>query len=158
MDCKPLAEADVKQLCDMAREILVKESNVQAVSAPVTVVGDVHGQFHDLMELFELGATPLPELFAYGGLRRSRLFFGGNRHAGGRTQGALPGPHPPPPGEPRDGQITQVYGFYDECLRKYGNANVWKYFTDLFDSLPLTCIIENQIFCPHGGLNSSLTL
>ena len=53
-------------------------------------------------------------------------------------------------------QITQVYGFYDECLRKYGNANVWKYFTDLFDSLPLTCIIENQIFCPHGGLSPSL--
>ena len=58
MDCKPLAEADVKQLCDMAREILVKESNVQAVSAPVTVVGDVHGQFHDLMELFRPGLRP----------------------------------------------------------------------------------------------------
>jgi len=37
-------------------------------------------------------------------------------------------------------QITQVYGFYDECLRKYGNANVWKYFTDLFDYLPLTAL------------------
>lgn len=35
-------------------------------------------------------------------------------------------------------QITQVYGFYDECLRKYGNANVWKIFTDLFDYMPLT--------------------
>ena len=38
-------------------------------------------------------------------------------------------------------QITQVYGFYDECLRKYGNANVWKYFTDLFDYLPLTALV-----------------
>jgi hypothetical protein len=44
-------------------------------------------------------------------------------------------------------QITQVYGFYDECLRKYGNANVWKYFTDLFDFLPLTALIDNQV-CP----------
>ena len=39
----------------------------------------------------------------------------------------------------------QVYGFYDECLRKYGNANVWKYFTDLFDFLPLTALVDNQV-------------
>ena len=53
-------------------------------------------------------------------------------------------------------QITQVYGFYDECLRKYGNANVWKYFTDLFDYLTLTALIENQIFCLHGGLSNRI--
>lgn len=46
-------------------------------------------------------------------------------------------------------QITQVYGFYDECLRKYGNANVWRYFTDLFDYLPLTALIENQVSLFH---------
>ena len=53
-------------------------------------------------------------------------------------------------------QITQVYGFYDECLRKYGNANVWKYFTDLFDYLPLTALVDSQIFCLHGGLSPSI--
>ncbi len=46
-------------------------------------------------------------------------------------------------------QITQVYGFYDECLRKYGNANVWRFFTDLFDFLPLTALIDNQVSIPH---------
>ena len=49
---------------------------------------------------------------------------------------------------------TCRYGFYDECLRKYGNANVWKYFTDLFDYLPLTALIEQQarthLFAPFG--------
>ena len=52
--------------------------------------------------------------------------------------------------------ILQVYGFYDECLRKYGNANVWKYFTDLFDYLPLTALVDSQIFCLHGGLSPSI--
>ena len=53
-------------------------------------------------------------------------------------------------------QITQVYGFYNECMRKYGNSNVWKYFTDLFDYLPLTAVVDNQIFCLHGGLSPSI--
>ena len=48
------------------------------------------------------------------------------------------------------------YGFYDECLRKYGNANVWKVFTELFDYLPLTAVVENQIVCLHGGLSPSI--
>lgn len=53
-------------------------------------------------------------------------------------------------------QITQVYGFYDECCRKYGNSNVWKCLTELFDYLPLTAVVENQFFCLHGGLSPSI--
>ena len=53
-------------------------------------------------------------------------------------------------------QITQVYGFYDECLWKYGNPNVWNYFTDAFDCLPLTALIDESIFALHGGLSPSI--
>lgn len=48
-------------------------------------------------------------------------------------------------------QITQVYGFYDQCFKQYGSPNVWKYFTDLFDYLPLSIVVDNKIFCVHGG-------
>merc|ERR1711937_84170 len=55
-------------------------------------------------------------------------------------------------------QITQVYGFYDECLRKYGNANPWKYCTEVFDYLTLSATVENSIFCVHGGLSPEIKL
>ena len=157
MECKPLTETEVKQLCDKAREILTTESNVQPVNAPVTVCGDVHGQFHDLIELFRIGGRCPDTNYLFMGdyvdrgyysvetvtllvslkvRYNDRIFITRGNH------------------ESR--QITQVYGFYDECVRKYGTANVWKYFTDLFDYLPLTCLVENQILALHGGLSPSI--
>ncbi|KAL2944877.1 Serine/threonine-protein phosphatase PP-X isozyme 2 [Bienertia sinuspersici] len=53
--CEPLKESEVKALCLKAMEILVEESNVQRVDAPVTICGDIHGQFYDMKELFKVG-------------------------------------------------------------------------------------------------------
>lgn len=52
--------------------------------------------------------------------------------------------------------ISQVYGFYDETMRKYGSSNVWKLLTELFDYLPPTAVIEDKYFCLHGGLSPSI--
>ena len=54
-------------------------------------------------------------------------------------------------------QITQVYGFYDESLRKYGSAEIWKICNEIFDLLPLAAVINNKVFCVHGGLSPTLT-
>lgn len=154
---EPLPENEVKALCDKAREILTSESNVQPVKCPVTVCGDIHGQFWDMMELFRIGGRPPDTNYLFMGdyvdrglysLETVTLLILLKVRFKDRIT-ILRGNH-----ESR--QITQVYGFYDECLRKYGNANVWKYFTDLFDYLPLTALVENNIFCLHGGLSPSI--
>ena len=58
--CKYLPENDLKALCEMVKEFLLEESNVQPVSSPVTICGDIHGQFYDLLELFRTGGE-LPD-------------------------------------------------------------------------------------------------
>ena len=53
-------------------------------------------------------------------------------------------------------QTTQTYGFYDECQRKFGNSRVWKCLTEVFDYLPITALVDNQILALHGGLSPSI--
>lgn len=157
IECKPLAEADMKQICTLAREVLAEESNVQPVRCPVTISGDIHGQFHDLLELFRIGGFPPDTNYLFLGDYVDRGYFSVEcvslllcfkvRYRERIT--ILRGNH-----ESR--QITQIYGFYDECARKYNGPNTWKAFTDLFDYLPLTALVENTIFSQHGGLSPTV--
>lgn len=152
-----LPERDLRILCEKVKEILIEESNVQPVSAPVTICGDIHGQFHDLLELFNKGGQ-IPD---------TRYIFMGDFVDRGYNSVETfqllmclklkyPGCITLLRGNHETRQITTVYGFYDETIRKYGNANPWKYCTEVFDYLGIGAIVEGKIFCIHGGLSTEI--
>ncbi|KAJ3077104.1 Serine/threonine-protein phosphatase PP-X isozyme 2 [Podochytrium sp. JEL0797] len=166
--CEPISEQQVRELCLKAREILIEESNVQKVDAPVTICGDIHGQFYDLMELFRVGGMCPETNYLFMG-ELMYIFISDSRDFVDRgfysvetflLLLALKVRYPDRitliRGNHESRQITQVYGFYDECLRKYGSVNVWRYCCDVFDYLSLSAIIDNRIFCVHGGLSPSV--
>ena len=150
-------EQEIKGLCDSARDILDKLDNVATLTCPITVCGDIHGQFDDLLEIFDVGGE-VPET--------NYIFLGDFVDRGYNSVETfiylltlkikyperitlLRGNH-----ESR--QITQAYGFYEECQRKYGSVNVWRMCTDIFDLFQLAAVIENKVFCVHGGLSPNV--
>lgn len=157
LKAKPLAENDYKKLCEAAKEILADESNVQPINAPVNVCGDIHGQFFDVLELFRTGGQIPDSKYVFIGDFVDRGFNSVEtfqlllcykvKYPGHIT--LLRGNH-----ESR--QVTQFYGFYEEAMRKYGNNNVWKYTTDVFDYLPIAGLIEGKVLCIHGGLSPDI--
>jgi len=155
--CEPIKEKEVKVICDKAREILIEESNVQRVDSPVTICGDIHGQFYDLKELFKVGGDCPDTNYLFLGDYVDRGFYSVETFL---LLLALKVRYPDRisliRGNHESRQITQVYGFYDECLRKYGSVNVWRYCTEIFDYLPLSTLVDDRIFCVHGGLSPSI--
>lgn len=153
-NCECLEEKDMRELCEIVKMYLLEESNVQPVSTPVIVCGDIHGQLYDLLELFRIGGSILETNYIFMGdfvdrgyyslETLSLLFALKARHPSRIT--LLRGNH-----ESR--QITQVYGFYDECMQKYGNGSIWKQCCQVFDLLGLAAIVDGRILCVHGGLS-----
>jgi serine/threonine-protein phosphatase 4 catalytic subunit len=155
--CETISEAEVRSLCQKALEILIEESNVQRVDAPVTICGDIHGQFYDLRELFDQGGECPDTNYLFLGDYVDRGFYSVETFL---LLLALKVRYPDRitliRGNHESRQITQVYGFYDECLRKYGSVNVWRCCTEIFDYLALSALVENHVFCVHGGLSPTI--
>lgn len=157
--CRTLPEHDVFQICIQAQEILIGEPNVAIVDTPVTICGDIHGQLHDLLTLFKRGGECPGTRYLFLGDFVDRGFYSLEsfllllclkvRYPDRVT--LIRGNH-----ESR--QITTVYGFYDECLRKYGSSNVWRYCVEVFDYLALGAVIGGPggVFCVHGGLSPDI--
>jgi len=150
-------EKEVRWLCKKAGDIFMSQEPLLELMAPINVVGDIHGQFHDLLRLFDFGGFP-PDC--------NYLFLGDYIDRGKQSLEVivlllvykikysenffmLRGNH-------ECAAITRIYGFYDECKRRY-NIKVWKLFCEVFNKLPFVAIIDDKIFCVHGGLSPEIT-
>ena len=152
-----LKNAEIVAICTAARELFLSQPALLELSAPVKIVGDVHGQYTDLIRLFEMCGFPPASNYLFLGdyvdrgkqsletillllcykLRYPENFF------------LLRGNH-------ECANVTRVYGFYDECKRRC-NIKIWKTFIDTFNCLPIASIVAGKIFCVHGGLSPSLS-
>jgi serine/threonine-protein phosphatase PPG1 len=154
-----LDEDVVEIICNRAKTAFTKESNVKSIDPPVSVVGDIHGQFFDLLEMFKV-AGELPHT--------NYLFLGDYVDRGSHSVETIslllclklryPERVTLLRGNHESRQITQVYGFYTECIRKYNSPRAWTAITDTFDFLPIAAVVAGRIFAVHGGLSPSVNV
>ncbi|TEA18999.1 Serine/threonine-protein phosphatase PP-Z [Colletotrichum sidae] len=152
-----LKNAEIVAICQRAREVLLSQPALLELDAPVKIVGDVHGQYTDLIRMFEMCGFPPSSNYLFLGdyvdrgkqsletillLLCYKLKFPNNFFL-------LRGNH-------ECANVTRVYGFYDECKRRC-NVKIWKTFIDCFNTLPIAAIVAGKIFCVHGGLSPALS-
>ncbi|RRT64561.1 hypothetical protein B296_00020402 [Ensete ventricosum] len=151
-----LTDADIRQLCGASKEIFVSQPNLLELEAPIKICGDIHGQYTDLLRLFEYGGYP-PEA--------NYLFLGDYVDRGKQSIETIclllaykikyPENFFLLRGNHECASINRIYGFYDECKRRY-NVRLWKVFTDCFNCLPVAALVDDKILCMHGGLSPEL--
>lgn len=161
-----LTAQDIGELCDNAERIFRDESTVLDLHAPIKIFGDLHGQFGDLMRLFEEYGTPSTA----GDITYiDYLFLGDYVDRGSHSLEtillllALKIEHPRNVhlirGNHEAHDINALFGFRLECLERLGDDHgvwVWRRINDLFNFLPLAATIENKILCMHGGIGRSI--
>ncbi|EAS04969.2 ser/thr phosphatase family protein (macronuclear) [Tetrahymena thermophila SB210] len=144
-------------LCECALEQLQNQDKLINLKSPVTVVGDLNGQFQDLQEIFQIGGR-VPDT--------NYLFLGNYINKGHYSIEcfsyliALKLRYPSRitllRGSHETTSTSKIYGFYDECNNKYGSIDIWKAFLSVFECLPLSAVIENEVFCVHAGLSHQI--
>lgn len=151
-----LSENEVQSLCKWSREIFLSQPNLLELEAPIKICGAIYGQYSDLLRLLEYGG--LPPLSKY-------LFLGNYVDRGKQSIETIclllaykikyPENFFLLRGNHESASVNRIHGCYDECKRRY-NVRLWKAFTDVFNCLPVAAIIDDKIFCVHGGLSPEL--
>ncbi len=151
-----LSEAEVRGLTMKAREVFLSQPMLIECEAPIKICGDTHGQYYDLLRLFEYGGFP-PDA--------NYLFLGDYVDRGKQSLEVIcllfaykikyPNKFFLLRGNHECASINRIYGFYDEIKRRY-NLKLWKTFCDAFNCLPIAGIVDEKIFCMHGGLSPDL--
>lgn len=150
-----ITEDDVCRLCKDAMAVFRAEPNVVRLEGNLNIVGDIHGQYYDLMKVFEIGGKieEVPYLFLGDYVDRGTfscevvLFLLALKVAHPKRIFCLRGNH-----ECR--ALTRTFNFKNECLHKY-SARVYDAFMDVFDTLPLCALLDSKFLCCHGGIGPS---
>ena len=151
-----LKEEEIKFLIDKSLPIIKEQKMLVELEAPLHVCGDIHGQYYDLLRIFE--HCGYPGEYNY-------LFLGDYVDRGKQSLETIclllcykikyPEKVTLLRGNHESSVTNRIYGLYDECKRRY-NVRLWKSFTELFNYLPVAAIIDDKILCMHGGLSPEL--